>query len=86
MRPCDSHEVSQLNELKIDINALAFTAHYKLAGDIIMSEQMPIIGGWAGGVEETAIVNAPALGKSILHFCRPLHRNVPAGGSVPGHY
>ena len=37
MRPCDSHEVSQLNELKIDINALTFTAHYKLAGDIIMS-------------------------------------------------
>ena len=57
MRACDSHEVSQLNELKIDINALTFTAHYRLAGDIIMSEQMPIIGGWAGGVEETAIVD-----------------------------
>ena len=42
MRACDSHEVSQLNELKIDINALTFTANYRLAGDIIMSEQMPM--------------------------------------------
>jgi methylamine--corrinoid protein Co-methyltransferase len=89
MRPCDSHEVSQLNELKIDINALAFTAHYKLAGDIIMSEQMPIIGGWAGGVEETAIVNvATHLAAFIMvnttareplmvagHACRAVDRN-----------
>lgn len=79
MRPCDSHEVSQLNELKIDINALTFTAHYKLAGDIVMSEQMPIIGGWAGGVEETAIVNvATHLAAFIMvsadwHLDGPIH-------------
>ena len=79
MRPCDSHEVSQLNELKIDINALTFTAHYKLAGDIIMSEQMPIIGGWAGGVEETSIVNvATHLAAFIMvsadwHLDGPIH-------------
>jgi len=57
MRQSDSHEVSQLNELKIDVNALAFTAHYVLAGDIIMCEQMPIFGGYAGGLEETTIVD-----------------------------
>ena len=79
MRPCDSHEVSQLNELKIDINALAFTAHYKLAGDIIMSEQMPIFGGWAGGIEETSIVNvATHLAAFIMlgadwHLDGPIH-------------
>ena len=79
MRPCDSHEVSQLNELKIDINALAFTAHYKLAGDIIMSEQMPIFGGWAGGVEETSIVDvATHLAAFIMlgadwHLDGPIH-------------
>lgn len=79
MRPCDSHEVSQLNELKVDINALTFTAHYKLAGDIIMSEQMPIIGGWAGGVEETSIVDvATHLAAFIMvsadwHLDGPIH-------------
>lgn len=79
MRPCDSHEVSQLNELKIDINALAFTAHYKLAGDIIMSEQMPIFGGWAGEVEETSIVDvATHLAAFIMlgadwHLDGPIH-------------
>lgn len=79
MRPCDSHEVSQLNELKIDVNALIFTAHYKLAGDIIMSEQMPIIGGWAGGVEETSIVDvATHLAAFIMvsadwHLDGPIH-------------
>lgn len=79
MRPCDSHEVSQLNELKVDINALTFTAHYKLAGNIIMSEQMPIIGGWAGGVEETSIVDvATHLAAFIMvsadwHLDGPIH-------------
>lgn len=68
-----------MNELKIDINALTFTAHYKLAGDIIMSEQMPIIGGWAGGVEETSIVNvATHLAAFIMvsadwHLDGPIH-------------
>lgn len=79
MRPCDSHEVSQLNELKIDINAFTFTAHYKLAGNVIMGEQMPIIGGWAGGVEETAIVDvATSLAAFIMldvdwHLDGPIH-------------
>jgi len=79
MRPSDSHEVSQLNELKVDINALTFTAHYKLDGDIIMSEQMPIFGGWAGGIEETTIVDvATTLGAFSLvgadwHLDGPIH-------------
>ncbi len=79
MRPCDSHEVSQLNELKIDINALTFTAHYKIAGNVIMGEQMPIIGGWAGGVEETAIVDvATSLNAFVMldvdwHLDGPIH-------------
>jgi len=79
MRTSDSHEVSQLNELKIDINALTFTAHYKLDGSIIMSEQMPIFGGWSGGIEETAIVDvATTLGAFSLvgadwHLDGPIH-------------
>jgi methylamine--corrinoid protein Co-methyltransferase len=79
MRTCDSHEVSQLNELKIDVNALTFTGHYKLSGAIIMSEQMPIFGGWAGGVEETTIIDvATTLGAFIMvsadwHLDGPIH-------------
>lgn len=57
MRPSDSHEISQLNELKIDLGALTFTSYYVLSGQIIMAEHMPIYGGYAGGLEETTIVN-----------------------------
>ena len=79
MRTCDSHEVSQLNELKIDTNAQVFTTHYLLQGDIIMSEQMPIFGGWAGGIEETAITDvATTLAAFIMlsanwHLDGPIH-------------
>jgi len=79
MRTCDSHEVSQLNELKIDTNAQVFTAHYFLQGNIIMSEQMPIFGGWAGGIEETTIVDvATTLAAFIMlsanwHLDGPIH-------------
>ncbi|SDF58513.1 hypothetical protein SPACI_001380 [Sporomusa acidovorans DSM 3132] len=79
MRPSDSHEVSQLNELKIDVGALVFTAHYQLAGDIIMCEQMPIYGGYAGGLEETTIVdvattiNAFVMTGATWHLDGPVH-------------
>lgn len=79
MRPSDSHEVSQLNELKIDVNALCFVAHYVLAGNIIMCEQMPIFGGYAGGLEETTIVdvathlNAFLMTQAHWHLDGPIH-------------
>lgn len=79
MRQSDSHEVSQLNELKIDVGALVFTAHYVLAGDIIMCEQMPIYGGYAGGLEETTIVdvattiNAFVMMQATWHLDGPVH-------------
>lgn len=55
MRPTDSHEVSQLNELKIDLAALTFCSYYVLSGQTIMCEHMPIYGGYTGGLEETTI-------------------------------
>jgi len=79
MRPCDNHEVSQLNELKIDIEAFTFVAHYRMNGNIIMCEQMPILGGWAGGIEETTIVgvathlNTPVLVGGDWHLDGPTH-------------
>lgn len=79
MRTSDSHEVSQLNELKIDVGALVFTAHYVLAGNLIMGEQMPIYGGYAGGLEETTIVdvattiNAFVMLQATWHLDGPVH-------------
>ena len=79
MRTSDSHEVSQLNELKIDVGALSFVAHYVLAGDTIMCEQMPIFGGYAGGLEETTIVdvattlNAFLMTQAHYHLDGPIH-------------
>jgi len=45
LRPCDSHECSQLNELKIDMAALNMLSGWSQNGDTIMIEQMPILGG-----------------------------------------
>jgi methylamine--corrinoid protein Co-methyltransferase len=79
MRASDNHEVSQLNELKVEQSSLAFVAHYALAGNIIMDEQMPIFGGFAGGLEETAIVNvathlnAFTMNMATWHLDGPVH-------------
>jgi methylamine--corrinoid protein Co-methyltransferase len=75
----DSHEVSQLNELKIDLDAISVIAHYKGNSDIIMDEQMPIFGGYAGGIEETTIVdvathiNAVIMSTASWHLDGPVH-------------
>lgn len=79
MRRSDSHEVSQLNELKIDAGALVVGAHYALAGNIVMVEQMPIFGGYAGGLEETAIIDVATTINSFVmlqatwHLDGPIH-------------
>jgi len=77
MRPCDSHEISQLNELKIDNNALHMIAGWALNGDIIMVEQMPIFGGYAGGVEETAICDVATHLASFTLFNGSYHLDGP---------
>lgn len=79
MRPSDSHEVSQLNELKIDVGALVVGAHYAMAGVCVMVEQMPIYGGYAGGLETTAIVDVATTINSFVmmqgtwHLDGPVH-------------
>jgi methylamine--corrinoid protein Co-methyltransferase len=79
MRQSDSHEVSQLNELKIDVGALVVGAHYALAGNVVMVEQMPIFGGYAGGLEETAIIDVATTINSFVmlgatwHLDGPIH-------------
>jgi methylamine--corrinoid protein Co-methyltransferase len=79
MRTSDSHEVSQLCELKIDVGALVVGAHYALAGDTVMVEQMPIFGGYSGGLEATTIVDvATTLNTFVMlpgtwHLDGPVH-------------
>jgi methylamine--corrinoid protein Co-methyltransferase len=77
MRTTDFHEVSQLNELKCDVGALTFTAHYVLARDNIMVEQMPIFGGFAGGLEETTIVDVATHLNSFVTFGGTWHEDGP---------
>jgi methylamine--corrinoid protein Co-methyltransferase len=75
----DSHEVSQLCELKIDLDAISVIAHYTANSDIIMDEQMPIFGGYAGGIEETTIVDVATHINGVLmcnaswHLDGPVH-------------
>jgi len=51
MRPTDSHEYSQLNELKIDMDFIREEQHIHDWGAVAMTEQMPIIGGFLPSVE-----------------------------------
>jgi methylamine--corrinoid protein Co-methyltransferase len=75
----DSHEVSQLCELKIDLDAISVIAHYSANSDIIMDEQMPIFGGYAGGIVETTIVDVATHINGVLmcnaswHLDGPVH-------------
>ena len=79
MRPCDSHEVSQLNELKIDTSGLNMVSGWLQNGDIIMVEQMPIFGGYCGGMEETTICDIAttltsfAVMNGSFHLDGPIH-------------
>jgi len=79
LRVTDAHECSQLNELKIDMVGLNMLAGWTTNGDTIMIEQMPIFGGYTGGLEETAICDvATTLGSFVLfsgnfHLDGPIH-------------
>lgn len=79
MRPCDQHECSQLNELKINMASLNMLAGWGASGDTILVEQMPMFGSYIGGAEETAICDVAstiasfALFDSDIHLDGPIH-------------
>lgn len=79
MRRGDLHECSQLNEMKVDTSVMNMIAGWKSNGDIVMVEQMPILGGYCGGVEETTICDiASTLASFVLlgcdiHLDGPIH-------------
>lgn len=57
LRPTDMHEICFLNELKTDIRLLNKMVYNLQVGNIISTCQNPMLGGFAGGPEGTAIVN-----------------------------
>lgn len=77
MRICDSHECSQLNELKMDMAGLNMLAGWTANGNTIMIEQMPIFGGYSGGVEETAICDVATTLASFALFSGNFHLDGP---------
>lgn len=79
LRPWDSHEVSQLNELKVDMDFVRECQHIRDLGAIMMVEQMPIVGGFLPSVEATAIADVAthlasfALFGASYHLDGPIH-------------
>lgn len=73
----DLHEASQLNELKVNMSMLNMVAGWHMAGDPILIEQMPIMGGYAGGVEETAVVDVATSIASFTIFNADIHLDGP---------
>jgi methylamine--corrinoid protein Co-methyltransferase len=79
LRHSDIHECSQLNELKVNMDLMSMISAWHLCGDNILVEQMPIFGGYQGGLEETAICDVAATLASFavmgadIHLGGPIH-------------
>lgn len=61
----------------MDMSGLNMLAGWHGAGDIIMIEQMPIMGGYTGGVEETAICDVAATIASFALYNCDIHLDGP---------
>ena len=65
--------------MKVDMSLMNMIAGWKTAGDLIMVEQMPMFGGYCGGIEETAICDVAATFASYalmdcdIHLDGPIH-------------
>ena len=63
--------------MKIDMTGLNMLAGWAVNGDTIMMEQMPIFGGYSGGVEETAICDVATTLASFVMFGSHIHLDGP---------
>ena len=77
MKASDLHECSQLNEMKVSTSMMNLIATWHLTGSNIIIEQMPIIGGYAGGVEESAICDIASTLASFALFNADIHLGGP---------
>jgi methylamine--corrinoid protein Co-methyltransferase len=63
--------------MKMDMTGLNMLAGWSVNGDTIMTEQMPIFGGYCGGVEETAICDLATTLASFVMFGSHIHLDGP---------
>jgi hypothetical protein len=81
LRPTDGWLVGAISEMKIDFGGLNKVAYLLNWGANIGSESGPILGGYCGGPEGTAVVNTAyiIMGKLVLkgsyHLTFPIHFN-----------
>jgi methylamine--corrinoid protein Co-methyltransferase len=61
----------------MDNSGMNMIAGWSLSDDIIMMEQMPIFGGYCGGVEETAICDVATMLASFALFDCDIHLDGP---------
>ena len=61
----------------MDMTGLNMLAGWGANGDIIMMEQMPIFGGYVGGIEETAICDVATMIASFAIFDCDIHLDGP---------
>ena len=61
----------------MDMTGLNMLAGWTTVGDTIMIEQMPILGGYTGGVEETAICDVATTLGSFACFSGNFHLDGP---------
>lgn len=59
------------------MSGLNMMAGWQAVGDIVMMEQMPIFGGYVGGVEETAICDVATMIASFAIFDCDIHLDGP---------
>jgi len=63
--------------MKMDMTGLNMLAGWAVNGDTILMEQMPIFGGYCGGVEETAICDVATTLASFAMFGSHIHLDGP---------
>ena len=73
----DLHVCSQLNELKMDTAGLNIIAGWAADSNMIMMEQMPIFGGYCGGIEESAVCDVATTLASFAIFGANIHLDGP---------
>lgn len=66
-----------MNEMKMDSNLMNMVAGWKAAGDLILAEQMPMFGGYCGGIEETAICDVASTLASFTILGTDMHLDGP---------
>ena len=77
MRPTDGHDIPLRNELKIDMTGLNAFAADEINGNVVMTEELPIYGGYSGGLEETAIVDVATHIAAIAVYGADFHTDGP---------